>query len=86
MYTQYTKDRVIKRYPVIDLKESHTSYMKVEDVLRYLDKKALALQQYVIGDMPNHFFLCLDIKEKIGGVKFRSMECEVTQYLCKDKE
>ena len=72
-------------YYDIPLKPSYTSYMTVEDTLRYLGKRALPLRQYIIGDNPNHFFKCNDLKEKIGAVKFRSMECHVNQYLVKDK-
>ena len=83
MYNQYNDDRVVKNYK-IDIKPSYDSYMKVEAVLRYLKKKALPLQQYRITGHENHFLKCVDIKQRIGAQRFRSMECEVVTYLVED--
>lgn len=55
--------------------------MTVESVLRYLGKQWLAINQYRIGEQPNHFFKCSEVKEKIGEREFRYMECSVTQYM-----
>lgn len=60
------------------------AYMKVEAVLRYIKKNALALPQYKIGDEPNHFFKCSELAEKLGAKQFRLMKCELNQYLVKN--
>lgn len=84
-YSTYTKDRVVPSYK-IEIKPSYTSYMKVEDVLRYLNKKALPLQQYKLGEMGCHFFQMNDVQKRINNpVLFRSMECDVVQYLIENK-
>lgn len=58
------------------------SFMKVEDVLRYLKKNVLALPQYKLdGVSENHFFKCTDVSEKIGAQLFRVMECDVVQFV-----
>lgn len=57
--------------------------MKVENVLRYLRKNALPIQQYKIGKETAHFFKCTDISKRIGSGQFRIMECDVVQYLVK---
>jgi hypothetical protein len=82
-YNTYTKDRVL---PHIPIQKSYTSYMKVEPVLRYLQKNALAIQQYKLGNEPNHFFKCADIAGRIGDRLFRVMECEINQWIVEDKE
>lgn len=67
------------------MEKSYVSYMKVEDVLRYLKKNVLALVQYKIGKFENHFFKCTDVEQKIGAREFRVMECEVTQFMVEVK-
>jgi hypothetical protein len=62
------------------------NYMKVEAVLRYIKKNALALPQYQIEGEKNHFFKTDDLKTKIDPILFRSMECEVTTYMVVSKE
>lgn len=86
----FNPDRLL---PVIPMVKSYTSYMKVEAVLRYLEKNALALQQYKIGNEPNHFFKCSDVSAWLikkdpeqGAMRFRSMECHVTQWMVENKE
>lgn len=83
-YSTYTKDRVL---PKIEIIKTHTSYMKVEDVLRYLQiiNKTLPINQYKIGEFKNNFFKCADVAGRIGDVAFRSMEVHVTQFLIEDK-
>lgn len=63
--------------------KDEASYMKVEDVLRYLKiyGKPLPLAQYTIGDCPNHFYKCSQLSNKLGFEMFRKMECHVTQYI-----
>lgn len=56
-------------------------YMKVEDVLRYIKKNALALPQYKLGQETNHFFKTSDLKTKIEASLFRIMECDVVTYM-----
>lgn len=58
-----------------------SSFMKVEDVLRYIKKNALAIYQYKAEGNDGHFFKCSDLETKIGKSEFRVMECEVVQYL-----
>lgn len=84
MYNTYKKDRVI---PTISTPKSYTSYMKVEDVLRYLNifNRTLPINQYKIGDFENHFFKCVDVAGRIGDKQFRAMECDLTQYLIENK-
>ncbi len=68
--------------PVFKCNVSYDSFMKVEDVLRYVKKNALALNQYKAAKgFDNHFFRCDDVKKKIGEQLFRVMECDVVQYL-----
>lgn len=81
-YNKYEGDRVI---PQIPIQKSYTSYMKVEAVLRWMNKKALALPQYTITGFQNHFFLASDVATKMTPAEFRKMECDVTQYLIEDK-
>jgi len=64
--------------------KTYTVYMKVEDVLRYMKRKALALKQFKIGDFKNHFFLAADVASKMTPVEFRKMECDVVQYWIED--
>lgn len=54
--------------------------MKVEDVLRYIKKNALALPQYKIEGIENHFFKTSDLKTKIDPIIFRSMESNISIY------
>jgi hypothetical protein len=63
--------------------KDESSYMKAEDVHRYLKLfgKPLPLAQYTIGDCPNHFYKCSQLSNKLGFEMFRRMECEVTQYI-----
>lgn len=83
-YSTYTKDRVLPTIPIIN---THTSYMKVEDVLRYLNiiNKTLPINQFKLGEMGCHFFKCSDIAGRIGDREFRVMECDVVQFLIEDK-
>jgi len=67
------------------MKKSHTGYMKVEDVLRYLGKNVLPLRQYKIEGFENHFFKSTDLRERIGERQFIRMETEVAEYLIEDK-
>ncbi len=56
--------------------------MTVEAVLRYMKSNSLVpLPQYTIGDCPNHFFKCDDIRAKVGEKEFRIMECEVITHM-----
>jgi hypothetical protein len=60
------------------------SYMKVEDVLRYMNSnKLVPLPQYkLVGSgLDCHFFKCEDVKEKIGERLFKVMECDVVQFI-----
>jgi hypothetical protein len=57
------------------------NFMKVEPVLRFLKKNALAIPQYKLGDEPNHFFKTSEIAAKIEPALFRVMECEVTTHM-----
>ena len=61
------------------------SFMKVEDVLRYIKKNALALPQYKLegnGKISDcHYFKCTEVAEKIGAQLFRVMECDVVQFV-----
>ncbi len=61
------------------------SFMKVEDVLRYIRKNALALQQYKIKGSECHYFKCTDMSSKIGERMFRVMECDVVQVMLIEK-
>ena len=60
-------------------------YMKVEDVLRYLEVKIIGCTQYQLvldgNPLPSNFFKCEDISKRYGKEKYRIMECHVTQYL-----
>lgn len=63
------------------------SYMKVEEVLRYLQnikkfsKRVIGLKQYKIEGCKNHYLQCTELKEMIGERLFRVMECEVNQLM-----
>lgn len=81
-YNTYTKDRVL---PVIPMMKSYTSYMKVENVLRWMNINVLGIHQYKIGNEPVHFFKCIDVASKMTSEQFRIMECNVTQYLIEVK-
>lgn len=70
---------------VTPINPSHTNYMKVEAVLRYLGKNALALNQYKIQGIDSHFFLCSDVKNKIGAELFRLMQCDVVTFMVENK-
>lgn len=63
------------------IRKAHESYMSVESVLRYMNRKVLALPQYTIGGFQNHFFKSSDVAKKMTANEFRRMECDVTQYL-----
>lgn len=76
-------DRILPTIPVDRV--TYTAYMKVEDTLRYLNRRALAEQQYLITGFTNHFFKCDEVKRRIGKPTFRIMECDVVQYLIQDK-
>ena len=65
--------------------ETKGSFMKVEDVLRYIKKNALALQQYKIKGSECHYFNCNDVAAKIGKELFRVMECDVVQVMLIEK-
>lgn len=82
-YTNFVGNRVMPKFPVI---KTHTSYMKVEDVLRYLKivNKSLPINQYTIGEMTCHFFKCADVAGRIGAREYRIMECEVVQFMVED--
>lgn len=71
--------------PMIRKEKSYISYMKVEDVLRWMNKQWLSIHQYKIGEMSNHFFKCEDVSQKIGERLFKTMECDVIQYWIENK-
>lgn len=62
------------------------SYMAVEPVLRFLKKNALALPQYKIGEIENHFFKCSELKEKIDVRLYRHLASEVITHMCVSKD
>jgi hypothetical protein len=69
-------------------KPRYESYMKVEDVLRWLNKvnNPLTTQYKLVSDGKEsdcNFFKCADLVEIIGERTFRVMECDVTQHLVK---
>lgn len=90
-YSRYVGNRVLPAVLEIEIKKSLIAYMKVEDVLRYLNiiNRSLPIHQYKIGEEPNHFFLAKDVchwveEHREDGV-FRVMECHVITYLVEDK-
>jgi len=85
MYQQPHPFNPDKFIPVIPVEKSYTSYMSVEAVLRYMKRNALALQQYTMKGVENHFFLCKDVATKMTPAEFREMECHVTQYMVEIK-
>ncbi len=81
---EYERKQKIKE-PIFSFKNPITSYMKVTDVLLYLNKNVWCTQYELVNSdgtrVEGNYFKCVDLAEKLGAIEFRYMEAHVNQYL-----